>query len=53
MGNIIIRDESTGQSWSFVPTREGYYMAAAKIDEIVQKGHHVGGDIGRVRSFTG
>ena len=53
VGNIIIRDESTGQSWSFVPTREGYYMAAAKIDEIVQKGHHVGGDIGRVRSFTG
>ena len=51
VGNIIIRDESTGQSWSFVPTREGYYEASAKIDEIIQKGHRVGGDVGRVRDY--
>lgn len=53
MGDIIIRDETMGQSWRFSPTREGYYAAAAKIDEIIQKGHRVGGDIGRVRAYTG
>ena len=53
MGDIIIKDLSTGQSWAFTPIREGYYAAAAKIDEITQKGHKVGGDVGRVRAFTG
>ncbi len=53
MGDIIIRDETMGISYRFSPTREGYYAAAAKIDEITQKGHRVSGDIGRVRSYTG
>lgn len=53
MGTIIIRDETMGISYEFQPTREGYYAAAAKIDEITQKGHRAGGDIGRVRSYTG
>ena len=42
-----------GCSWSFVATREGYYAARAKIDEILQKGHLVGGDISKVMSYTG
>ena len=53
MGDIIIRDETMNISYRFTPTREGYYAAAAKIEEIIQKGHRVGGDIGRVRSYTG
>ena len=53
MGDIIIRDETMGMSYRFTPTREGYFAAAAKIDEIIQKGHRAGGDIGRVRSYTG
>ena len=53
MGNIIIKDVTMGRSWSFVPTPEGYFAAAAKIDEIKQQGHLVGGDIGRVKSYTG
>ena len=53
MGDIIIKDVTMGTSYSFTPTREGYFAAKAKIDEIIQKGHEVGGDIGRVRSYTG
>ena len=49
---IIIKDETMGISWSFVPTREGYFRARAKIDEIIQKGHLVGGDISRVMDYT-
>ena len=50
LGDIIIRDDTMGQSWCFTPTREGYFMAAAKIEEIIQKGHRVGGDVGRVKA---
>lgn len=53
MGNIIIKDITMGQSWSFTPTREGYYSASAKIEEITQQGHQVGGDVGRVKAYTG
>lgn len=42
-----------GISWSFVAIKEGYYAARAKIDEITQKGHRVGGDVGKVMSYTG
>ncbi|MBO7717930.1 hypothetical protein J6S37_00325 [Candidatus Saccharibacteria bacterium] len=50
---IIIRDETMNQSWSFTPSREGYHAAYAKIVEIQQKGHRVGGDVGRVMSYVG
>jgi len=50
---IIIKDETMGRSYSFVATREGYYAAAAKIDEIVGMGHRVGGDVAKVRAYTG
>lgn len=53
MGDIIIIDETMGMSYSFVPVKEGYYAARAKIDEIIQQGHRVGGDVGRVTAFTG
>ncbi len=53
MGDIIIKDLTMGESYSFSPTREGYFQARAKIDEILQKGHRVGGDVGRVTSYTG
>ena len=49
---IIIIDETMGQSFSFVPTTEGYAQAYAKIEEIVGKGHKVGGDVARVREFV-
>ncbi len=48
---IIIRDVTMNESYPFVPTKEGYAAAAAKIDEIIQKGHQVGGDVGRVRAY--
>jgi len=53
VGDIIIKDITMGTSYRFTPTKEGYYAAKAKIDEIIQKGHRAGGDIGRVTSFTG
>jgi len=42
-----------GESYLFVPTKEGYMAASAKIDEIIGMGHKVGGDIARVRGFVG
>ena len=48
---LIIRDETMGRSWSFVATREGYYAAYAKIEEIIGLGHRVGGDVAKVRSY--
>ena len=53
MGDIIISDETMGQSFAYTPTAAGYFAAAAKIDEITQLEHKVGGDVGRVRAFTG
>lgn len=54
MSSIIIKDASTGQSKSFVPTREGYAEAAAYRDSIVQQGHTVASqDLGRIESVTG
>ena len=48
---IIIRDETMNVSYSFVATREGYFAADAKIQEIVGMGHRVGGDVGKVREY--
>lgn len=42
-----------GTSYAFVPTKEGYYAADAKIQEIIGQGHRVGGDVARVRRFVG
>ncbi len=53
MGDIIIKDITMGTSYCFTPTKEGYFAARAKIDEIIQQGHRVGGDVGRVTSYTG
>ncbi|MBR3180348.1 hypothetical protein IKF57_02340 [Candidatus Saccharibacteria bacterium] len=50
---IIIRDETMGQSFPFVATKEGYFAADAKIQEIVGMGHKVGGDIAKVRAYCG
>lgn len=50
---IIIIDVTMGQSFKFVPTREGYYAADAKIQEIEGMGHKVGGDVARVRAYVG
>ena len=51
--NIIVVDETMNQSWVYVPTREGYAEAYAKIQEIIGVGHKVGGDVSRVMSFMG
>ena len=50
---IIIRDETMGESFAFVTTREGYYAAYAKILQIEQSGHRVGGDVARVMNYVG
>ncbi|MBQ9180621.1 hypothetical protein IJ135_00795 [Candidatus Saccharibacteria bacterium] len=42
-----------GRSYSFSPTREGYFAADAKIQEIVDMGHQVSGDVGRVQAYVG
>lgn len=51
--DIIIKDLTMGQSWRFTAVRSGYAEAYAKIQEIIQKGHAVGGDVARVRSVMG
>ena len=48
---IIIRDDTMGRSWAFVATDEGYHQAYAKIQEIIQMGHKVGGDVAKVRAY--
>ena len=50
---IIIYDVTMGTSFPFVATREGYFAADAKIKEIIQLGHEVGGDIAKVRAYVG
>ena len=50
---IIIIDVTMGESFPFVPTREGYFQAYAKIQEIVGNDHKVGGDVAQVRSYCG
>ena len=50
---IIIVDVTMGRSYQFVATREGYYQADAKIQEITGMGHQVGGDVARVRAYCG
>ena len=50
---IIIRDITMSTSYSFVATREGYFAAYAKIEEIIGMGHKVGGDVARVRAYCG
>lgn len=50
---IIILDETMNKSYQFVAIRQGFLDAAAKIREIKQQGHVVGGDIGRVAGYLG
>ncbi len=50
---IIIYDLTMGRCFTFVTTREGYYEADAKIQEIVGMGHRVGGDVAKVRAYVG
>lgn len=50
---IIIRDETMHESYSFVPTKEGYCEALAKIRAIVGAGHVAGGDLSRVEYYFG
>ncbi len=50
---IIIEDLTMGRSYSFVATREGYFQAYAKIQEIVGMGHRIGGDVSKVYSYIG
>ena len=42
-----------GTSYAFVATREGYFAADAKIQEIIGMGHRVGGDVAKVRNYVG
>ena len=46
--DIIIRDETTWESFRFNDLIGGYNMAAEKIKEIEKQGHKVGGDTTRV-----
>lgn len=53
MGDIVIRDETMGESRTFTPTVAGYAQADAYMQSIVQQGHKVGGDVGRVTDYMG
>ncbi len=53
MGSIIIKDDATGQSYSFGTNREDYFAADAKIRQITGSGHRVSGDITKVASYVG
>lgn len=49
---IIIKDETMGESYSFVATKEGYYDAYARIRAIIDLGHKVGGDVAKVYAYV-
>ena len=54
MGDLVIRDEQTGESRVFVASTEGYQQAANYRNEIESKGHTVGDDgdsLGRLSSI--
>ena len=42
-----------GESFAFVEVASGYAAAYAKIQEIIGKGHKVGGDVARVYGYMG
>ena len=44
MGDLVIRDKNTNQSWVFVPTKQGYAEAAERVKSIQEKGHLVDDD---------
>ena len=46
--DIVIKDNSTGESRVFTSTNEGYAQAAAYRDSVTQQGHRVEGDLGRL-----
>ena len=46
--DIIIRNETTGESFGFDDLIGGYNKAAEKIKELEKQGHKVGGDTTRV-----
>ena len=54
VGDIIIRDQTTGEVQKFTPTAAGYAAAQEMIDTIKQSGHIVeSDDLARVHKYTG
>lgn len=57
MGDLVIRDKSTNQSWVITPTKQGYAEASEIMNYIREKGHEVGDDntdtISKVRDYFG
>jgi len=42
--DIIIKDETLGQSWGYVATKTGYAEALARARSILAAGHKLGGN---------
>ncbi len=54
MGELIVKDAATGQSYKFQPTAQGYAEADRKVQEINQKGHKViSPDLKRLSDYFG
>lgn len=50
---LIVIDETMKKSWKFSDSEEGFQAAAAQINAIIGQGHKVGGDVARIRAYTG
>ncbi len=48
---LIIRDETLGETYTFVPTHTGYWNAYATIQSIQAAGHRISGDVGKVLEY--
>lgn len=54
VGELIIKDAATGQSYKFQPTAQGYAEADRKVQEINQNGHSViSPDLKRLSDYFG
>lgn len=53
MGQIIIKDSTTGKAQSFSDSKAGFAAAQQAINAINDKGHVATGDANRVMNYTG
>lgn len=56
-GDLVVRDQSTGESRSFDTSKSGYAAAQEFRERILEKGHAVGddntGSLGKIDDYLG
>lgn len=53
MADLVLKDVSTGQSKTYVPTAEGYAEFQADLQAAVSQGHQVAGSLDRAKQYFG